>query len=108
MHKFKEHIGFKIATLLLVVALFTPTAIKFAHIFYHKYETCNEYKAHLHSSHLDCTFHKFKHSTPYTIPQFSVVFFTPEHNHEYFDVQYSFLSKYQRLHFSLRGPPYLI
>jgi hypothetical protein len=107
LQNIKQHIGFKIATLTLMLALLAPTAAKFIHIFnHHKHEICRgEYQAHLHTSHLDCTFHKFKLTTPFTVPIFSVDFFTPEHNQECVIAQYLFLSEYQQLHFSLRGPP---
>jgi hypothetical protein len=106
LQKIKQHIGFKIATLTLVLALLTPTAVKFIHVFsHHKHGICQEYKAHLHSSDIDCSFHKFKLTTSFTIPVFSVDIFTPKHNHENTVAQYLFLSAYQHLHFSLRGPP---
>jgi len=105
MQGLKQSLGFKIVTLTLVLALFTPTTVKFVHIFYHDYTICKEYKAHFHRSDIDCSFHKFKVSSSYTIPVFSIDFFTSEHNHEYTISQYLFISEYQHLHFSLRGPP---
>ena len=108
MQRFKEHIGFKFASIILVMALFGPTIVKFNHIFHHKYENCKEYKTHLHTADLDCSFHKFKPTTQYTLPVFSIDFFTSEQNHENNISKYTFISKYQKLHFSLRGPPQLI
>ena len=108
MQRFKQHIGFKIATLTLVFALFTPTVAKFNHIFHHKYEDCKEYKAHLHSADVECSFHKFKLTTLYTLPVFSFDFYTHEQNHANTISKYTHISEYQQLHFSLRGPPQLI
>jgi len=107
LQKFKEHIGFKIITLVLVLTLLTPTAAKFIHIFnHHKHEICKgEYQSHFHTSNLDCSFHKFKLTTPYTIPVFSFDFFHSQDNHEITTIKYLFLNKYKQLHFSLRGPP---
>jgi len=107
MHRIKEHIVFRILTLALVFALLTPTAIKFVHIFnHHKHEICHdENQTHLHTYYADCSFHKFKLTPSYTIPVFSVEFFTPEHSHETTVDPYLFLAEFQQLHFSLRGPP---
>ena len=107
MQKFKEHISFKIVTLILVLTLLTPTAAKFVHIFnHHKHEICKgEYQSHLHTSNLDCSFHKFKLTTPFTIPVFSIDFFITEHNHINTIAYYLYLNEYEHLHFSLRGPP---
>ena len=97
-------------TLTLVLALFTPTVLKFAHIFDdHKHEICKgEYKVHLHKLDVDCTYHKFKLTKTFTIPEFSVEFFKPEHNHFIASTQYLFLSNTSALNFKLRGPPELI
>lgn len=108
--KFKGHIVFKIVTLILVLAFLTPAALKFAHIFnHHKHEICKgEYQTHLHTSDYDCSFHKFKLTKTFTIPEFSFDFFTPKHNHDITSAQYLFLSNTCTLHFKLRGPPNLI
>ena len=105
--KFKEHVLFKIATLTLVLALLAPAALKFAHIFdHHKHEICKgEYQVHLHTSDVDCSYHKFKLTKTFTIPEFSFEFFTLEYNHEITNLQYLFLSSTCNLHFKLRGPP---
>lgn len=92
---------------MLVVTLLMPTGFKFSHIFtHHQHEICNgESQTHLHKSDLDCSFYQFNLSTPFTIPSFEYQFIFVEDNHQNHDEVYSFLSEYQRLHFSLRGPP---
>ena len=92
---------------MLVFTLLMPTAIKFSHIFsHHHHEICNgEPQTHLHKADFDCSFYQFKLSTPFTIPTTEYVFIYFEDNHQNYAEAYSFLSDYQRLHFSLRGPP---
>lgn len=109
LQSIKQHIGFKVATLTLVLVLLVPTAVKFIHVFnHHRHEICNgEYQTHLHTLDLDCSFQKFKLTNPFTIPVFSVDIFIPKQNHENIVAHYLFLSEFQHLHFSLRGPPQL-
>lgn len=110
MQNLKQHIAYRIATLVLVLALVLPTLVKFSHIFqYHEHEIChNEFEAHLHTLDLDCEFYKFNLTSSFTIPNYSIEIFQPLHSYLKSDSYYNFLSKYQRLHFSLRGPPQLI
>ena len=107
MNHIKQHIIFKIITLLLVVSLLIPTVVKFTHIFsHHEHEVClGEKTTHLHELDLDCSFYKFKLNNNVTFSFFNVDLISPQE--EQFEILslYSFLSKYQRLHFSLRGPP---
>lgn len=107
MHKFSEQIAFKIITCLLVFTLLVPTGVMFSHIFNHQqHEICNgEPQSHLHNADLDCSFYKFKVSTPFTIPTFEFDFIFTQHNHQNYVDAYTFLSEFQQLHFSLRGPP---
>ena len=107
MERFKKHIGFKIVTLSLVLTLLTPSAVKFIHFFnHHKHDICKgENQTHLHASDFDCSYHKFKLTVPFTIPAFTVELFIPEHGHKTIVSQYFFLSEFQRLQISLRGPP---
>lgn len=107
MNKIKQHIAFRMATLVLVLAFLLPSAVKFSHVFkHHQHEVCNgEITTHLHTSDVDCDFYKFKLSTPFTIPTLDFDFVSIEDNHQIKTSHYSFLSEFQRLHFSLRGPP---
>lgn len=84
-----------------------PSAIKVGHVFEnHKHEVCiDNSTTHLHTLDLDCEFYKFKIGNQ-TYPILE--------NHEFYILEptqqltvnsYNFLSQFQRLHFSLRGPP---
>jgi hypothetical protein len=103
----KQHIAFRTATLLLVFTLVLPSVVKFSHVFeHHQHEVCNgEITTHLHNQDVDCEFYKFKLATSFTIPDYNVDIFQPQHTYLKSDSHYDFLSDYQRLHFSLRGPP---
>lgn len=110
MRKFSEKISFKIFTFILVFALLMPTGLKFSHIFLHQHhEVCHgETQTHLHNADLDCSFYQFNLSTPFTIPTFEYQFVFTVQNHQNYGEAYSFLSEYQQLHFSLRGPPQIV
>ena len=110
LQRLKTHITFKIVTLTLALAILTPTTFKFIHFLKnHKHELCKgEYQVHLHASDFDCSYSKFKLSTPFTVPEFSVDFFKPDHNHSISIVNYLFLNDYREFQFTLRGPPNLI
>ena len=107
MRKFREHTVFKFITLLLVVTLMVPTAVKFSHLWSHlHHEICNgEPQTHIHTADLDCSFYNFQLSAPFTVPTIEFVLFHSEDNHPIFSTDYSFLSEFQQLHFSVRGPP---
>lgn len=110
MNHVKEHIIFRFLTIALVAALLVPTVIKFTHIFtHHNHEVClGGESTHLHTLDLDCEFYKFKLNNNGTFSFFNVEIYQQQENQLEFVSQYNFLSKYQRLHFSLRGPPALI
>lgn len=107
MNLLRKHIAFKGLTLLLVLVFLLPSAVKAMHIFEkHQHEVClGESDTHFHTLDVDCEFYKFKINIPFTTPENSavIIYFpqitsrTPTH--------YAFLSDYQSLHFSLRGPP---
>ena len=107
MSKYKESIIFKSLIITLVITLLVPSFVKLAHAFEnHKHEICiTPQKSHFHEYDIDCEFYKFK-----TNPQIAITFDYKES----LDVkkiatpiisQYQFISDYQRLSFSLRGPP---
>ncbi|TYA59074.1 hypothetical protein [Formosa maritima] len=99
---------FKLSTLILVLALLTPSVVKFTHIFsHHKHEVCKgESKTHLHTLDIDCTFHKFKLNNQYTFTVQSYNLFDIDDNYNHIFSQYLFLNTFQPLHFTLRGPPF--
>jgi len=103
----KGHITFKILTVLLVVTLFVPSAVKLAHVFeHHKHEICQGGDStHIHKVDLDCEFQKFQINNNFALSQITFEVFKLNENSKTIESKYYFLSKYQRLHFSLRGPP---
>lgn len=107
MSSLKQHILFKCLTLILALTLLLPSAVKLSHIFeHHQHEVCyGEANAHFHSLDIDCEFYKFKLNIPFTIPENFVVFIDYTPINVFSTKEYTFLSEYQRLHFTLRGPP---
>ncbi|WP_460219007.1 hypothetical protein [Psychroserpens sp. MEBiC05023] len=108
MAKKDYHISKRIATLLLAFTLLLPSAVKLSHALAHnhEHEVCLEKnQTHFHNIDFDCDFYKFKIQTESTISTTNYDLFSIEDNHKSTFTYYSFLSEYQRLHFSLRGPP---
>ncbi len=110
MQYIKEHIIFKFGTLFIVALLLVPSAVKFAHIFtHHTHEVCKGYETtHIHKVDFDCDFYKFKLNKNFTYSLFNVDLFLEKGETQQIQSQYHFLSEYQRLQTSLRGPPVLI
>lgn len=110
MHSFKKHFGFKIITLVVAVLFLVPTAVKFAHIFtHHSHQVCNDYETtHIHIVDLDCEFFKFKVNKNFTYSLFVTNLFIEQTEWAYTVSKYVFLSEYQDLQTTLRGPPSLI
>jgi len=106
----REHITFKILTLVLIASLFVPSVAKFAHVFsHHEHEVCkNNQTTHIHKIDFDCDFHKFNLNNTFTFTAFNIEFFIAKKESREIISQYNFLSKFQRLQTSLRGPPSLI
>ena len=96
-----------ITTLLLVLCILAPTAVKLSHAIYeHEGLECTATGAvHVHEIEFDCDFHKFKLSTQYyTVPlklDVKMVAVKQVHHTDF----YISLSKFQKRHFALRGPP---
>ncbi|WP_241148012.1 hypothetical protein [Lacinutrix jangbogonensis] len=104
------HIVIKSIVMLLLVAIVLPSVIKFVHVFEdHKHEVCtNTSDTHFHEVEIDCEFYKFKLNTAFSfILRPSKIIFH-ELNYKITTSQYQFVSDFQRLPFSLRGPPHLI
>ena len=99
-----QHIIFKLATLILAIALLMPSFVKLSHVFnHHQHEICKgEYKTHLHKYDIDCTFYKFKISSLYSLPSNAISFITIDNNYKVICFEYDLLSEYQNLHSSLR------
>lgn len=106
----KEHIIFKIITLVIAVVFLVPSAVKFAHIFtHHTHEVCKGYETtHIHKIDIDCDFYKFQLNKNFAYSWFNIDLFIEKNESLQIKSQYHFLSKYQRLQTALRGPPVLI
>lgn len=106
----KEHIVFKVLTFLLVLALLIPSTVKLIHVFeHHEHEVCiGGDTTHIHIVDFDCEFQKFQLNNNFTLSNITFEVFQLNENSNVVESFYNFLSKYQRLHFSLRGPPALI
>jgi hypothetical protein len=102
-----NHNFISLISLLLVVALLSPSLVKLSHALNeHEHFECKSIgQLHAHEVELDCDFQKFNVS-PQLYPSLTKalqLFKTPQYK-KYFS-EYTFLSKYQKLHFALRGPP---
>jgi len=93
--------------LLLVAFLSLPSIVKMAHaIIEHEHLECKAIgQLHIHEVELDCDFQAFNlspqfHSTLVEVPRPLIAQISNK-----IASQYTFLSKYQKLHFALRGPP---
>jgi len=107
MQIIKQHITFKIFAFVIALVLLVPSVVKFNHIFAnHEHDICQgEKSTHLHELNTDCDFYKFKLTTPFTCICFNFSLFVPKETPLQIVSQYQFISKYQRLQTSLRGPP---
>jgi ABC-type spermidine/putrescine transport system permease subunit I len=105
--KSSEHIILKFFAVLIVIVLLIPSFAKIGHVFEnHKHEVCvNKATTHFHTLDLECEFYKFNVSSEFTFNTISIESITLSISQTLITSQYSFISKYQKLHFSLRGPP---
>ena len=107
MKLFRNQNFILILSLLLVAFLITPSIIKVAHaLIEHEHLQCEAVgELHIHGIELDCDFEDFNispqnHSFLVDVPKPLLIDISKRIN-----FQYTFLSKYQELHFALRGPP---
>ena len=107
MYNLRHHIAFKLFAILVVAFFLAPTAVKFVHIFnHHTHKVCtNKKSTHIHQVDLDCDFFKFQINKTFTFSSFVVNLFSEKEIQPKIDSHYLFLSDFQYLHFSLRGPP---
>ncbi|RNC87346.1 MAG: hypothetical protein ED556_07625 [Winogradskyella sp.] len=100
----------KLLSVILVFAIITPTLVKFSHGFQdHEHEVCyGESSSHLHEIDIDCEFYKFKLNTQYVDKFKKVEVLTLDNISDEINSQYNFISDYQKLQFSLRGPPHFV
>jgi hypothetical protein len=106
--KFAEHKNFiSLLSILLVVFLFAPSIVKISHALYeHKNIECTVVgELHIHEVELDCDFQDFNLSPVYTSPLVMIPIPLDTRTSNKITSHYTFLSKYQNLHFALRAPP---
>ena len=107
MTQIKEHIGSKILVLVLSITLVIPLFVKSYHLVEdHKHEVCKTpFTKHFHEFEIDCEFYDFTLNTHFFSSLASIEI--PEVDEIYKSIfsKYHFISDYQQLHFSLRGPP---
>ena len=91
----------------MVVFLITPSIVKIVHALNdHRQLECKAFgQLHIHEVELDCDFNDFNlspqnHSSLVEVPKPLII-----HIPNKITSQYTFLSRYQKLHFALRGPP---
>lgn len=107
VHFFRTQFFASFTTLLLVLSILAPTVVKISHAIYeHESVACTELgEIHVHEMEFDCDFQKFKLTTQfYSLPtkfENKIDFVELVKSADF----YTFLSKYQKLHFALRGPP---
>ncbi len=107
MNSIKQHIIFRGLTVMLVLIFMLPSAVKLMHNFEnHQHEICyGEAQAHFHTLDIECEFYKFKINVPFTLPENLTVLIGYPEIHIFNVKEYSFLSEFQKLHFTRRGPP---
>ncbi|WP_323789006.1 hypothetical protein [Psychroserpens sp.] len=108
MNNYKQHIAFRIATVFIVLCLVLPTVVKMSHAFSnHEHDVCLvENQSHFHEIDSDCEFYKFNVNHQTTLTYFSFSPFEADESQNLIASKYLFLSTFQKLHFSLRGPPF--
>jgi hypothetical protein len=91
----------------LISAIIIPDILKLSHTFFdHDHLVCNEHtKTHFHQVDTECKVVNYKHNHQIEFKplEFSLVVIQKQIKQKF--NYYSFLSEYQSLHFSLRGPP---
>ena len=110
MNLSRKHIIYKVSVIILSIALFTPSFVKFSHIFEnHNHQVCkNPQKLHFHEYSVDCDFYSFKLNTQFSFVPNDFQLLNIENNHQQIIIEYHFLSSDEHLGFSRRGPPQLI
>ncbi len=97
-------------SLLMVVFILSPSLVKFSHALngHIHFECKSNGQLHVHEVELDCDFQKFNVSAELypTITKAPQLFKIPKYKNHFSN--YTFLNKYQKLHFALRGPPQVL
>jgi hypothetical protein len=103
----QAHIIYKCFIIVLIISLFAPSFVKFAHVFEnHKHEVCIvPQESHFHEFDLDCEFYKFKNANQYHLNDFKEFEFFIADYKPALNSFYKYLISHRQLSFSLRGPP---
>ncbi|WP_188374299.1 hypothetical protein [Winogradskyella haliclonae] len=101
---------YRILAITLVLAILAPTLIKLSHSNEnHKHEICDgKSTSHFHELDIDCNLCKFKLTSQYNYEFEYNEILVQQYFTKRINSQYNFISDYQKLQFSLRGPPSLI
>ncbi len=107
MQRLKDHIISKAIVLLLSVILLAPVLVKLNHLFEdHKHEVCiTPFADHYHEFEIDCEFYNFTLNTNFFLSLTTSDIPEVDETHKPILSQYHFISDFQQLQFSLRGPP---
>ncbi|MEP3836082.1 MAG: hypothetical protein ABJM36_00445 [Algibacter sp.] len=110
MHVVREHIVFRLLTVVLVVTLLIPAGVKLAHVFeHHNHKVClGDGSTHIHKVDLDCEFQKFSITHHFQLSEEFIEFFQTLSPARNYSLTYQFLNNHRPLSFSLRGPPFLV
>lgn len=110
MQIIKEHIIFRVLTVMLALTLFVPSAVKFAHIFeHHTHKIClGGDNTHIHKIDLDCEFNKFNLNNHFLTSINYEGLLETSYFQKAYPLTYKFLNNHRQLSFSLRGPPVLV
>lgn len=97
----------KYSILVLSIVVFLPTVVQLVHVFEkHEHTICvSESDQHFHQKDLDCVLCHLQGETYGIITENYEVIFNKEQPASV-SKKYNFLSNYQQLSFSLRGPPF--
>ena len=105
-------VAFQALALVLVMAVLFPSVVKLNHAFsHHTHIVCHNDdsgETHFHQTDMDCEFYKFKLTTQFHFQNNLDLFIPSEDNYKISASQYEFVSKFQKLQTTLRGPPALI
>ena len=107
MQKVQGDFRLSMASMILVLCMLMPAFLNLAHAIHgHNGQTCaSDIALHLHETEFDCEFQKYKLTKQFYTDLQNFDLFVLAVIRENTSVSYSFLSSYQQLHFSLRGPP---
>ena len=107
MIQIKEHIVSKVLVFVLSITLIVPLFVKSYHLFEdHKHEVCETpFTNHFHEFEIDCEFYDFILKTNFYESLASIDILEVDELYKPIFSLYHFISDYQQLQFSLRGPP---